>query len=423
MTILIFSLLFTFNSDTIHSPSDPQKMQFIKEMLLEGDRSGATALLEEMVQLENPEDEALHLLIDQYHQSYAFSNLIGLYEKHREQLQINPAMIYYYAHAKHQTGFTGEAVQLLEELRIMDKVDERGVILLGRIYYQDNNWEEALPVYQDLTGLLPDNPYFHTHLARIYRMLQNRDRSLDILNDVLAKNENYLPAILEMVVTRYTANELDEVRELLNPALEIYPNEKRLLNFSGRTAYNQQQYHKAIDHWNRELELGSTESGTFRGLALCYYILEEQEAAIEHFERALQLNPGDMMSLMYLAMVYRQKEDWEKAGLYLNELYELHISDYLIDTVMQRAVVHEALEDIDSAISDYNLALLLDPEYYHANFYIAALLDRHSIKREEAIDRYQTYLESPELDPELEKYARGRLQVLIEEQHFARGRQ
>ena len=392
-------------------------------MLLEGDRSGATILLEEMVQQEVPEDEALHLLIDQYHQSYSFSNLIELYEHHREQLQNKPAMVYYYAHAKHQTGFTGDAVRLLEEMRTMETVDERGVILLGRIYYQDNNWEDALPVYLVLTGLLPDNPYFHTHKARIYRMLQNRERSLEILNDVLAKNETYLPAILEMVVTRYTANELDEARELIDPALEIYPNEKRLLNFSGRTAYNQQQYHKAIDNWEREVELGSTESGTFRGLALCYYILEDQETAIEHFKIALQLNPGDMTSLMYLAMAYRQKKDWGKAGFYLNELYELHISDYLIDTVMQRAVVHEALKDIDSAISDYNLALHLNPEYYHANFYIAALLDRHSGNREEAIERYQTYLESPELDSELEKYARGRLRVLIEEQHFARGRQ
>lgn len=423
MPILTILLLIINTFNVIQYPSVTQDMDLIKQMLIEGDRAGATALLEELVQQENPEVEALRLLLDQYHQSFAFSKIISQYEQHQEKLYQDPSMIFYYAMAKHQTGFTGQAIEILDGMRSMETVDERGIILLGRIYYQDDRWEEALPVFRELSDLLPDNLYFRTQKARIHRMLQNRERSLEILNEVLEEDETYLPAILEMTVTRYTANELDEARILLDRALEIYPNENRLLNYSARTAYNQQQYQKALNHWKREVELGEAESSTYRGIALIYYSQDDLDSAIENFTIALTLNPGDMMSLMYMAMVYRQMEDWEQTGFYLNELYELHISDYLIDTVMQRAVVHEAQGDIDSAISDYTLATLLHPEYYHANFYIAALKDRHSGDKEEVIERYQSYLESPVLDPELEEYARGRLKVLLEEQHFARGRQ
>jgi tetratricopeptide (TPR) repeat protein len=113
----------------------------------------------------------------------------------------------------------------------------------------------------------------------------------------------------------------------------------------------------------------------------------------------------------------------EKTEATLNQLFEMHITDYFLDTLIQRAVVAEELDKIEEAMKDYRLVKLIDPTHQNADFYLATLFDRHFDDPEKVIEYYQNFLDIENPDPSLIEYAHGRISVLRERLHFARGRE
>jgi tetratricopeptide (TPR) repeat protein len=423
MPYIIIILLFTLQPDTGLSQSNYPGLDEIKMLIVNGERSEATELLEHKIRQGDPSEEELQLLVDLYHQSFSFSKLIDLYQNHEYALDQNPAVLFAYGQAVNQMGFENRAVQILENLRTLNSNDPRGLILLGRIYFNNENWEAAEPVYDQLVKMVPENLFFRTQLAKVNGNLRETEYSREILRGVLREDPFYLAAILELAISHIAANEVNKARELIEPALRQYPDQAQLWNLSARTAYNLQKFSLAIEHWGKVIDLGKADNNTYRGSALSYYQLGNAEQALENFDRSLAMNPGDMVSLYYKAMVYRQIEDWKKAEATLNQLFEIHITDYFINTMMQRAVVAEELDKIEEAINDYRLVKLLDPSHENADFYLAALYDRHFDDPEKIIGHYQNFLNLENPDPSLIDYARGRISVLRERVHFARGRE
>lgn len=424
MLYLIFLLLFNFqiesDSTNISNRSD---LDQVKTLILEGERTQAVEKLEILIEDGLADMNAFELLADLYQQTFSFSKLISLYDKYESTVSENPRILYPYAQAKYQSGFIGRAVEVLEKIRTLGSDDPRGTILLGSIYYNDQKWEAAESVYRELTNRVPDNLYLRTQLAKVNGNLQETELARNILREVLNEDPNYLPAIMELAVSYIGAYELYKAKELLVPALEVYPEQGKLWNLAARTSYNLQEFKNAVEYWEKVVDLGDADNNTFRGMGLSYYQLGDTEKALANFEVSLSMNPDDMISLLYSAMVYRQLENWIKAGEQLDQLFKLHITDYFIDTIMQRAVVSEELGKIDSAVSDYKLVKHLEPNLISAEFYLAALYDRNSDNKELILEHYLGYLENQRLDPSLEDYAKGRVRVLREQLHFARGRE
>lgn len=423
MVYIAIILFFTLQMGANIEQTNYSGLDEIKMLIINGERAEAAELLEQRIEQGDPAEEELQLLVDLYHQSFSFSKIIDLYQNHEQKLNQNPAVLFAYGQAVNQMGFENRAVQILEQFRALNSNDPRGLILLGRIYYNNDNWEAAEPVYDQLVGLAPENLYFRTQLAKVNGNLMETEYSREILREVLQEDPLYLSAILELAISHIAATEVHKARELIEPALKEYPDQALLWNLSARTAYNLQKFSMAIEHWERVIDLGKADNNTYRGSALSYYQLGNAEKALENFNQSLAMNPEDLISLYYKAMVYRQIEDWEKAEATLNQLFEIQITDYFIDTLIQRAVVAEELDKIEEAMKDYRLVKLMDPTHQNADFYLAALYDRHFDDPEKIIEYYQNFLDIENPDPSLIEYARGRISVLRERLHFARGRE
>ncbi|MEX2600058.1 MAG: tetratricopeptide repeat protein [Balneolaceae bacterium] len=420
---LIVTLLIHTTPDTLASTA-PVDLDQIKLMVVNGETSQAMERLNLVLEDQEPSEEVLSLLIQLYQQNYRFQEIDKLYREHQPLLERHREATLSYAQAKLQTGYRTEASRVLEQLREEYPDETRVRILLSRIYFDEEEWESALPVFEELTSLAPENLYFRTRYARVLRSLSDEARAREILLSVLQEDQEYLPAILELLSIFYVANDLQAARALADRGIRLYPEEHRLWDLSARIAYHQSEYDLAIDHWMRVITLNEETFSINRSLGLSYYQLDDPDNSIYYFRQALNENPDDMISLFYTAMVYRQLENWEEAELVLTQLFELHIGDYLMDTLMQRAVAYESLGKLDAAESDYRLAKLIDPGHANADFYLATLYDRHFNDHTSAIEQYQMYLENgSDLDSTMVETARARIRALREEIHFRQGRE
>lgn len=102
----------------------------------------------------------------------------------------------------------------------------------------------------------------------------------------------------------------------------------------------------------------------YHNLANDYYKIGEFDKAIEHFNKALELKPDLLESYFNRGLAYTRKQEYDKALADLNKVIELNPN--LGEAYYTRGLVYEYQLDYNKAISDYDRALQVDPGYSRA---------------------------------------------------------
>jgi transitional endoplasmic reticulum ATPase len=99
----------------------------------------------------------------------------------------------------------------------------------------------------------------------------------------------------------------------------------------------------------------------YHNLANDYYKIGEFDKAIEHYNKALELRPDLLETYFNRGLAYTRKGLYDKALEDLNKVIELNPN--LAEAFYTRGLVHEYKLEYDLAILDYNKALEVDPKY------------------------------------------------------------
>jgi tetratricopeptide (TPR) repeat protein len=110
----------------------------------------------------------------------------------------------------------------------------------------------------------------------------------------------------------------------------------------GNDFFSKKDYQKAIDNYNKAIELDPTNGMYHNNLGLCFYKLGDYNEAIESYSRATELYPTKALILFNRANVYST-----------------------------RGRQYEMKEDIDKAQRDYSKAIDIFPDYADAYFFRA----------------------------------------------------
>lgn len=102
----------------------------------------------------------------------------------------------------------------------------------------------------------------------------------------------------------------------------------------------------------------------YHNLANDYYKIGEFDKAIEHYNKALELRPDLLETYFNRGLAYTRKAMYDKALEDLNKVIELNPN--LAEAFYTRGLIHEYKIEYDLAILDYNKALEVDPKYTKA---------------------------------------------------------
>ena len=154
--------------------------------------------------------------------------------------------------------------------------------------------------------------------------------------------------------------------ELLDKAIELYPDFASAHYDRGGAKYRLGYYKAAIEDFDKVIELYPNHVGAYFSRGGAKYRWGDYEAAIENFDKVIELYPN-------LASAYNSRggakyrwgdyeaaiEDFDK----VIELYPNHVEAYY-----NRGVAKEARGQQDAAIADYNKAIELNPKYADAYY-------------------------------------------------------
>jgi tetratricopeptide (TPR) repeat protein len=135
------------------------------------------------------------------------------------------------------------------------------------------------------------------------------------------------------------------------------------------------QYQKAIEQFNAALKIDPKHTGAYLDLGMVAMINKRDSVAISYFQKVVDLTDTESMrytdsrretALYNLGNMALDSHDYEKAVGYLKEA--LRIRKDSSDTYLLLARAFEALDDVDSAITNVEYALAFDPNYAQANY-------------------------------------------------------
>ena len=176
----------------------------------------------------------------------------------------------------------------------------------------------------------------------------------------------------------------------------------------GLTRVNQGKYAEAIADYRSALQHAPEHEGLWHNLALCYANLKEYDAAVGVLDTVVRMVPGYAPALNMRAQVHIQQEDTVAALADLEA--SLKINRFDSDVYATRALVYLQQELYEQAEADLTYAIHLNPK---SNYYINRALTRYY--RQELRGAMSDYDLALDLDPNnvLGRYNRGLLRAQV----------
>lgn len=197
-----------------------------------------------------------------------------------------------------ETGNTGKAEQLLNELKKLMRNDVKNYIELSLDYSNSGMHEEALEVLERLITMTPAGeatPMLYYYAGWNLTHLGRTDAAGDYFMKGAAASPDYC-----------FPNRLEDIL-VLQAVQKLNPGDSKAFYYLGNLWYDKKQYTEAIECWEKSRELDGSYPTVHRNLSLAYYNkLHDGEKAKEALEKAFSLNREDSRVFLELDQLYKK---------------------------------------------------------------------------------------------------------------------
>ncbi|NQE05854.1 Photosystem I assembly protein Ycf3 [ANME-1 cluster archaeon GoMg1] len=154
--------------------------------------------------------------------------------------------------------------------------------------------------------------------------------------------------------------------EDFNKAIELNPNLAVAYNNRGFAYHELKQYERAIEDHNKAIELNPNLSMAYNNRGIVYGELEQHERAIEDYNKAIEVNPKYVEAYNNRGIAYRELKQYERAIEDYNKAIEVNPKYAMVYN--NRGVAYGGLKQYEKAIEDFSKVIELNPKYAGAYY-------------------------------------------------------
>jgi tetratricopeptide (TPR) repeat protein len=180
----------------------------------------------------------------------------------------------------------------------------------------------------------------------------------------------------------------------------------------GVTFYNQKEFSKAIQAYQKAIELDPTYVEAYNNLGIIYQTAGGAKSAIEAYQKATEINPKYEKGYNNLGLLFLLEGCYEEALEAFQKA--LAINSNHVESHINLGILFKQKGQWDNAIESYQKALAINPHHKETHYNIA-LLYEHLEDWELAINHYQQFIQlSSTSYPELVRRVQRHLKTLVE---------
>jgi tetratricopeptide (TPR) repeat protein len=282
-----------------------------------------------------------------------------------------------------QGGQKKDAVATLEKLLAMDAGNACAHNDIGVLYYELGEKECAFDHYEKAVSLMPGNAVFHKNLADFLWIERgDAETALIAYKNALNIDQQDVEALLGFATICLETGRTDDAREFIDCALSVEPHNQdaacllEKINGAGadnsvavdpNALYDQAKakiaagnQEGAIEDLNRLVQYSPGCAVAYNDLGVLYYQLGDKEKALEAYEKSVQLDSSETNALKNLADFYllEQQRVEEAMRLYLNALERNPVD---LECLLATGFICTVLKKNDDAADFYRRVIELDP--------------------------------------------------------------
>jgi Tfp pilus assembly protein PilF len=159
---------------------------------------------------------------------------------------------------------------------------------------------------------------------------------------------------------------------------------------SGVTFYNQKEYLKATQAYQKVIELDPTYVEAYNNLGIVYQMMGDVDRAFGAYQKATEINPRYQKAYNNLGILLLLKERYEEAVEAFQKA--LAINPNSIESHINLGILFKKKGQWDEAIESYQKALAIDPLHRETHYNIALLYEQLE-NFELAISHYQQFIQ------------------------------
>jgi superkiller protein 3 len=290
-------------------------------------------------------------------------------------------------------------------------------------HWTHKEYKQALPYYEQLTELEPQNDQHWANLGEVFLVLNKAEEAIVAYQKALAIDDKkaawwaalgkaYLkkPGFVKLETALVTAATLDNskknVRSILSylgkklqehpPLLKVFravleckPNIYEAWARLGKEYHKLEKYQKASEAYEKALKINPKQADTWYNLGVAYQDQDKHLEAIGAYEKALKIEPNYEIAWYNLGVAHQHQEkyleaiDAYKTALKINPKYEIAWNNL--------GNIYDNQGKYSEAIEAYEKALKINPQQTDT-WYNLGVAYQDQDKHSEAIEAYEKAL-------------------------------
>ena len=247
-----------------------------------------------------------------------------------------------------------KALEILNRLTGIGKLNEKMFLQHARLLYRNEQWGSAMLLFKEIYDTYDSDVGADGFTSSLIRLERWQD-ALDILTVMWNKGRFSTTRANRVVNMLYKMKRYDELLEFANDLDEPYSSDHYVLKASARALMNVGKYDIALEWWKLLIEENSTILEYHLGAARCSYWLDELDFALNHVDVIIDLDSGNIEALAIKAQICTRREEWDEALLVNKRLCHIDSEDKRhwnrrIEILYRLNRKEEAIDVFDEAI-------------------------------------------------------------------------
>ena len=229
------------------------------------------------------------------------------------------------------------------------------------MYVKAGSDDKALPIFNQIISLNPENLGAMNNLGAIYRRKKDYDSSVAILQKARELYEDNSQVEYNLGFTYKIMGEYDKAIKCFEDVIEENPTDVLAYNHIGAIYAERGQHENAVQSYLRALKIDPNHPVLHLNIAKSYEKLKKNEEALREYENALRSKPGWLEAIDAYADLLMKERKSKDAGALVMQAIRLNPQDLKMHSKLGNIL--EKQGDTESAIDEYSQALEIKGDY------------------------------------------------------------
>ena len=240
----------------------------------------------------------------------------------------------------------------------------------ANVYFEKEDYDRAIQDFSKVIELKPDNARAYSGRGNAYACKNELDKAIEDYNKAIELKPDHIEGLYSIQMILYgikgdigKAIEKYTKAKELNPEVDIYGSnetfEKAIQNLRSIGSFGFEWFIKTQRAISTELKPDDMAMEHYKR-GYTYWIKQEFDKAIDEFDRVIELKPNFGMAYFIQGQIYLKKEEFDKAIDDYNKVIELNPND--ATAYHDRGLAYKRKGEYDKAIQDFNKAIDINPK-------------------------------------------------------------